>query len=292
MNGKLYVVATPIGNLDELSPRALEALKTADIIAAEDTRVTKALLHRFGIKKRMVSYFRHNEEVRAEALINNMLDGLTVALVSDAGTPGISDPGHVLVRRADESGIGITAVGGPCAVAAALSISGFDSSSFVFYGFLPRKKGDLAAALKRIRADSASVAVIYESPIRIVRTMEAIGQSMPEAGLCLCNDLTKKFERVYRGSPAEVLARLMENSDREKGEYTLVMEKPPTSPAEGQKESGVCIEALLVDIMIKEQRTLKDAISALASREDAPGRNEIYEASLGLKEFLGEHGHE
>ena len=286
MNGKLYVIATPIGNLDELSPRALEALRAADIIAAEDTRVTGALLSRYGIKKKIVSHHRHNEAAGADGFVRGMLEGRSVALVSDAGTPGISDPGRLLVHAAAGNGIDVAAVSGSCAAAAALSVSGFDASSFAFYGFLPRVKKDLTAGLKKIQADNAGVAVIYESPKRIVKTIGAIGEAMPEARLCLCNDLTKKFERVYRGSPAKVLAQLTDNPDREKGEYTLIIEKPAPPPA--RQENGVCAEALLVDLMIKENLELRGAVSALAAREGAPGRNEIYAASLRLKEFLKE----
>ena len=166
---KLFVVATPIGNLNDLTPRMREALASADLIAAEDTRVTMKLLNHFELKKPMVSCHRHNEDARAPQLVERMLaEDLTVALTCDAGTPGISDPGHLLVRAAWEAGVPVEPVCGPSAVVTALSASGFDAREFAFYGFLPREKKALRDRLGAIRRAGIPVFVLYESPHRIV----------------------------------------------------------------------------------------------------------------------------
>ncbi len=172
---RLLVVATPIGNLSDLTPRMREALESADLIAAEDTRVTMKLLNRMEIKKPMVSCHRHNEDIRAPQLVARMLaEDLTVALTCDAGTPAVSDPGHLLVRAAWEAGIPVTPVCGPSAVTTALSAAGFDAREFVFYGFLPREKKALGEKLDDVRASGVPVAVFYESPHRVVALVESI----------------------------------------------------------------------------------------------------------------------
>ena len=205
---KLYVVATPIGNLNDLTPRMREALEKADLIAAEDTRVTMKLLNQFDLKKPMTSCHRHNEESKAPQLVEKMLsEDLNVALTCDAGTPGISDPGHLLVRACWAAGIPVEPVCGPSAVVTALSASGFDAREFAFYGFLPREKKALSIKLDAIRRAGVPVVVLYESPHRIVELVAALAEKWPECLLCVCSDLTKKFERIYRGGAAEVLAQ-------------------------------------------------------------------------------------
>ena len=203
---KLYVVATPIGNLNDLTPRMRAAIEECDLISAEDTRVTQTLLNHWDIKKPSLSCHRHNEEEKAPRIVERMLaEDLTVALTCDAGTPGISDPGHLLVRACWEAGIPVEPVSGPSATVTALSASGFDAKEFAFYGFLPREKKFLREKLASIRRAGVPVFVLYESPHRIVDLVRQISEDWPEAMLCVCSDLTKRYERMYRGCSAEVL---------------------------------------------------------------------------------------
>jgi 16S rRNA (cytidine1402-2'-O)-methyltransferase len=216
---KLYVVATPIGNLGDLSPRALEVLRACALIAAEDTRVTRKLSARFSIDTRMVSNHQHNEAVRAAELVERMLgEDFDVALVTDAGTPGVSDPGSLLVRAAAEAGVEVVAVPGPTAMAAALSISGFDTREFAFYGFPPRAAGPLREKLLAIARSGVPVAVLHESPHRVPALLEAIAEVLSGAALCLCCDLTKRYEIALRGDAPALLARVRANPNAGKGE--------------------------------------------------------------------------
>ena len=278
---KLYVVATPIGNLDDLTPRMRAALEAADLIAAEDTRVTMKLLNRFEMKKPMVSCHRHNEENRAPQLVARMLEeNLTVALTCDAGTPGISDPGHLLVRAAWEAGIPVEPVSGPSAVVTCLSASGFDAREFAFYGFLPRENGDLRKKLHAI-AHGSRVAVAYESPHRIVNLVEQIAREIPGARVCVCCDLTKKFEKIERGLAGTVLERLKANPNVEKGEYCVAIELPEIeeeAPAAQLSPRHMVMDALLEGMSMRD--AVKCATQQGASRQDA------YAASLEIKRWL------
>ena len=202
---KLYVVATPIGNLSDLTPRMRDAIEAADLIAAEDTRVTMKLLNHWDIKKALVSCHRHNEDSAEPRIVERMLaEDLTVALTCDAGTPGISDHGCLLVRACWEAGISVEPIPGPSAVVTALSVSGFDAREFAFYGFLPREKKPLREKLAAIHRSGVPVAVLYESPHRVRELVERIAEAWPGCGLCVCSDLTKRFERIYRGAPEAV----------------------------------------------------------------------------------------
>lgn len=215
---KLYVVATPIGNLNDLTPRMRQALEECDLVAAEDTRVTLKLLNHYDIKKPMISCHRHNEDSRAQDIIARMQEeDITVALTCDAGTPAISDPGHLLVAAAWDAGIEVVPVSGPSATVTALSASGFDAREFAFYGFLPREKKALREKLDDIRNSGISIAVMYESPHRIVKLVSEIAEAWPGKGLCVCCDLTKRYELIYRGKSDEVLAALNANPNVEKG---------------------------------------------------------------------------
>ena len=177
---KLFVVATPIGNLNDLTPRMREAIERADLIAAEDTRVTMKLLNHWDVKKNLISCHRHNEEDKAPQIVERMLaEDLTVALTCDAGTPGISDPGHLLVRACWEAGIPVEPVSGPSAVVTALSASGFDAREFAFYGFLPREKKFLREKLTAIRRAGVPVCVLYESPHRVCELVKQICEDWP-----------------------------------------------------------------------------------------------------------------
>jgi 16S rRNA (cytidine1402-2'-O)-methyltransferase len=228
VTGKLYVVATPIGNGEDITARAKRVLAEADIVAAEDTRTTKKLFSMLGIRNKMVSNHKFNESRQCEYLVSEMLGGRSVALVSDAGTPCISDPGHAAVSAAVAAGIDAVCVCGPSSVAAALSVSGFLFASYAFYGFFPRDGKRAGEALRRAAGGEIPVSVFFESPKRIEKTLRAIAGAEELAGaeICLCNDLTKLHERIYRGGPQAVLDEVAGNPSAGKGEYTLVLRAP------------------------------------------------------------------
>jgi 16S rRNA (cytidine1402-2'-O)-methyltransferase len=220
VGGVLYVVATPIGNLEDVTLRALRVLREVDLIACEDTRRTRGLLAHFDIHTPVISYFEHNKLARGERLVRTLRDGRSVALVTDAGTPGISDPGFLLVRQARAAGIAVVPVPGPSAVIAALSAAGLPADRFVFDGFLPVKPGRRLNRLRDLRALETTV-VCYESPHRVLATLEAIGQVWGEVPVVVARELTKQFEEIVQGPPAELRARLTAASAR--GEFTLLI---------------------------------------------------------------------
>jgi len=291
MNGKLYIVATPIGNLGDMTPRAVEILRGADIIAAEDTQTSMTLLTKFEIKTKLVSNHKFNETDSADYFINELLNGKNIALISDAGTPCISDPGSVLAEKASENHIEVIAIPGACAAAAAVSISGFDIKSFVFEGFFPRENTEIKRMIKKL-TDNPGVYIFYESPKRIIKTFECFAENLQGANICLCNDLTKKFERIYRGSPVGVLEELRGNPSAEKGEYTVVIETVRDIAMDRDAEDCVpyrylSIESIIVDVMIKQKCTVKDAVKYIASDSAYDlGKNEVYAASLNLKKMF------
>ena len=281
---KLYVVATPIGNLSDLSPRMREALETCDLIAAEDTRVTMKLTQVLGIHKPMVSCHRHNESEKKDAIIERMLsEDLTVALTCDAGTPGISDPGEELVRAAWEAGIPVEPVCGPSAIVTALSISGYDTREFAFYGFLPRENKALEEKLKQIVKAGVSPAVLYESPHRVVDLLSRIALCIPGANVVVCCDLSKKFERIDRGEAGRVLETLKANPNVEKGEYCIVLDFPVLPAGEEEGKAGLSPELKLTEKML-DGMSLKDACEALKS--EGVRRNDLYRAKLRLSELF------
>ena len=280
----LYVVATPIGNLSDLSPRAVETLRTADLIAAEDTRVTAKRLQVHGIHTPLTSCHQHNEQTKGETLAERMLaENLTLALTTDAGTPCVSDPGYALVRACAERGIEVQPIPGCCAAVSALSVSGFDSREFAFYGFLPREKKDLKAKLEEI-ARGVPVAIVHESPFRIIDLMEAIAETLPAARLSVSCDLTKLHEKTLRGTPAEILAALKENPKAEKGEYCLVMDlREVILPEKEEPHAEISLEARLIEAM-REGMTLRDAQNELILRGEK--KNAVKQAALSLKRMF------
>lgn len=219
MSGILYIVATPIGNLEDLTYRAVKVLSGVDLIAAEDTRTTKVLLNHYGITKPMVSYFSYNEKQRTPQLIQHLLDGKSIALVSDAGTPGISDPAHRIVAAAIESSIPIIPIPGPSAFLSALIVSGLPLDHFVFEGFLPVKKGR-KTRIESLKSESRTI-VLYESPHRVLKTLTEIRGVWGDRQVVVARELTKKFEEVVRGPLTSVLKALSLKPPR--GEYVLVI---------------------------------------------------------------------
>ena len=282
----LYVVATPIGNLSDFSPRAAETLKTVGLIAAEDTRVTMKLCQVFDIHTPLTACHQHNEEGKAAVIAEKMLaEGIDAALTTDAGTPCVSDPGYALVRECLARGITVQPVPGCCAGVAALSVSGFDAREWAFYGFLPREKKALREKLLALRA-GPPVAIVHESPFRVIELAESIAETLPEAVLSVSCDLTKLHELTLHGSPAEVLAALRDNPKAEKGEYCLVLDlhgvpapQPDAAPAD------VSLEAQLVETMLKGA-DLRAAQTALT--EHGAKKNAVKAAALRLKKLLTE----
>jgi 16S rRNA (cytidine1402-2'-O)-methyltransferase len=220
LSGTLFVVATPIGNLEDITLRALRVLRDVDLVACEDTRRTRALLTHFDIHKPTVSYYEHNKLARGPQLLRDLAAGRSIALVTDAGTPGISDPGILLVREARAHGITVVPVPGPSAVITALSASGLSADGFIFDGFLPVKPGRRLNRLKALREMGTTI-VLYESPHRIMATVSAIGEVFGEVELVLARELTKQYEEIVTATPAVHLARLAAATPR--GEFTLVI---------------------------------------------------------------------
>lgn len=218
--GTLYLVATPIGNLEDITLRALRTLKECDIIAAEDTRHTSRLLQHYAIAKPMISYFKFNEAKRSEEIIQRLSRGEKVALVTDAGTPGVSDPGERVTRAVIGAGFRVETVPGPCALIAGLTASGLPTEEFHFVGFLAHKSGQRRRELERLR-DVSGTLVLYESPFRIDKLVNELAEIMPDRSVVLARELTKKFEEYLRGTPAELLHRLKER--KLKGEFVVLV---------------------------------------------------------------------
>ncbi|MCL2223765.1 MAG: 16S rRNA (cytidine(1402)-2'-O)-methyltransferase [Defluviitaleaceae bacterium] len=286
MQGILYIVATPIGNLEDITARAVRVLGEVDMVAAEDTRHSRGLLAHFGIKVPLFSCHKFNEGKKGNFFVGALLEGKNVALVSDAGTPCISDPGNRLVEAAASAGITVVPVCGVSAVVAALSVSGFEASRFAFLGFLPRGKA-LVQVLSSAFCENETI-VFYESPKRISATVGLIEKNFPTALICLCNDISKKFEMIYRGTAAEIATMLDGNPSSEKGEYTCVVNLAgglEVNSSEEKDAQSQTLESQLVDIMVKSDCTLRDASRKLHEINSALSKKEIYSAMLRLKEL-------
>ena len=282
----LYVVATPIGNLQDFSPRAADTLRNVALIAAEDTRVTMKLLHVFDIHTPLTSCHQHNEVGKGEWLAEKMLaENIDVAVVSDAGTPCVSDPGYGLVKAAVERGIEVIPVPGCSAGIAAMSVSGFDTREFAFYGFLPREKKDLREKLLQM-ARGVAVGVVHESPYRIIELVEVIAQTLPGVQLSVSCDLTKLHEKTIRGSADEVLAMLRDNPKAEKGEYCLVLDfHQVTLPEEKAPAAEVSLEAQLVEQLLSGC-DWRDAQAELVA--SGAKKNAVKAAALRVKRLFEE----
>lgn len=233
MPGTLYVVGTPIGNLEDVTLRALRVLREVGLIAAEDTRQTRKLLRHYDIRTPLLSYHSRNEAERVPELLARLRDGADLALVTDAGMPGISDPGRLLVDAALDAGLPVRVVPGPSAAVAAVALAGFPARTWIFAGFLPRTRGERERLLREVLATRFTV-VLYESPHRVVSTLRELAALAPDRAVAVCRELTKHFEEVRRGPAAEVAAHFA--AQPPKGEFTLVV-APPT-PSDGTKPPG------------------------------------------------------
>ena len=274
MSGTLYLVPTPIGNLGDISRRMAETLEQADFIAAEDTRVTVKLLNHLGLKKPMVPYYRHNTGTGGQAILDRLQAGESCALVTDAGTPAISDPGEELVAQCGAAGVPVCAVPGPCALVTALAVSGQPTGRFTFEGFLAMNKKNRKAHLESLRGEERTM-IFYEAPHKLAATLRDMADTFGEdRPLTLCRELTKLHEEVSRTTLGQAAAWYGENAP--KGEFVLVVRgAEPLPEGETSLEDGLA----LVDRLRGEGMSLRDAVKR-AARELGLSRNELYDAAV------------
>ena len=274
MSGSLILVPTPIGNLGDISPRAAEALRTADFIAAEDTRVSVKLLNHLDIKKQLVSYHENNKLKSGPQILSRLLSGETCALVTDAGTPAISDPGEDLVRLCADNGVTVTAIPGPCAAITALAISGLPTGRFTFEGFLSINKRSRREHLDGLRNEHRTM-IFYEAPHKLIATLNDMAKTFgPERHVTLCRELTKLHEEALRMTFGEAIAYYAQQEPR--GEYVLIIEGAPK--VEDEKPSmEVCVEMVLA--LRDEGMSLKDAVKQI-SKENGVPKNTLYDSAL------------
>lgn len=280
----LYVVATPIGNLGDMTPRAIETLKNVSLIAAEDTRVTQKLLSAFDIHTPLTSCHEHNERSRAAQIVERMLaEGIDVAVTTDAGTPCISDPGSILTAEAIKAGVEVLAVPGPTAMASALSVSGLDVTEFTFFGFLPRQKNELKEKLLDM-ARRSKVGVVHESPHRIMDLLQAVQEALPNTLVSASCDLTKKYEKTVRGTVSAVLAELEANPKAEKGEYCIAFQWAAEDiPQPEAAKSELSLEAQLFDGLVRGL-SMREAVDELVAKGER--KNAVKAASLNVKNMM------
>ena len=281
--GNLYVVATPIGNLSDMTERAIKTLKEVDYILCEDTRTSLKLLNHFDIKNKLVSYHKFNEQDRSSSIIKDLKEGKNIAIISDAGTPCINDPGEYLVRKAREEQIPVFGIGGISAVITALSISGLNTTSFTYYGFFPREKKDQNKLIEEIKDSNIKTYVFYESPKRIIKTLEILEKELPNIKVSISKELTKLHEKNYYGDITKVLKKLKNDEKAQAGEYTFIIEK---QEEKNKEEQNISIESKLIDIIVKENITLKEAVDKLNKENKDISKKEIYNASLNLKNIF------
>ncbi|UUX52163.1 16S rRNA (cytidine(1402)-2'-O)-methyltransferase [Nisaea acidiphila] len=271
----LVLVATPIGNLGDISRRALETLAAADIVACEDTRLTGRLLQRFAIRTRLLAYQDHNAEKSRPELLRMLAEGKSIALVTDAGTPTISDPGYKLVREAAAQGTPVTSVPGPAAPVVALSISGLPTDRFFFGGFLPTKKGERRRVLEEVARLRATL-IFFEAPRRLAESLADAAEILGSRDMAVARELTKRFEDVTRGR-TDMLARHYAETEPPKGEAVLLFGPPEAE----ERPSAETLDGMLSDALGRV--SLKDAAKEIAAKTGVP-RKEIYERALRLKE--------
>jgi len=275
--GTLYVVATPIGNLGDMTIRGIETLKTVDAIAAEDTRHTSGLLSHFGISKKLIAVHEHNERQSAEKLLTQLQAGDNIALVTDAGTPGISDPGAVVVDLVRKAGVKVVPIPGASAVIAALSASGISQNGFYFHGFLPASGAARRKVLDSLKLQAVTL-VFYEAPHRIVESVEDIANVLGfERRLTFARELTKTFETFYTCGAGQAGAWLQADTNQQRGEFVLLVEAAPVQDAQDvSEEAQRILKCLLVDL------PLKQAVS-LAAEITHEKKNALYELALKIK---------
>lgn len=278
--GKLYLVPTPIGNLKDITLRALEVLENADVVAAEDTRQTIKLLNHFNLKKTLIAYHMHNEQGKSDEILERLRSGENIALVSDAGMPGISDPGSIIVKKCIEEGLDFEVLPGATAFATALIYSGLDSSAFMFKGFIPRDNKSRNILVEELK-DRKETLIFYEAPHRLLSTLDFLLKNFGDRNIAVCRELTKLHEEIIRGKLSEVLRHFTDNSPR--GEFVLVLDG--LSEEEIEKEKRAEFEELSIEEhivkYINEGLSKKDAIKKVAKDRKLP-KNEIYKYSTNI----------
>lgn len=282
----LYIVATPMGNLSDITLRAIEILERVDLILAEDTRHSQKLLHHLNIKKPMVSFHQHNENEKIESIIKELKQGKSLALISDAGTPLISDPGYRLVRLAQDEGFKVIPIPGPCALITALSASGLPTDQFLFAGFLPAKAGERLHALDAFKYDSRTL-IFYEAPHRIVDTMQTMKEVFgPEREAVLARELTKTFETIHRGTLSNQLEWL-QDENQQKGEIVILLagfeakadkDKDTIETKKIQTNAAECLKILLSELSVNQAVRLAKEITGLPKKL-------LYKHALELKDL-------
>ncbi len=279
-NGKLYLVPTPIGNLKDITLRSLEVLEGADVVAAEDTRQTIKLLNHFNLKKTLISYHMHNEQGKSNEILDRLRAGENIALVSDAGMPGISDPGSVIVKKCIEEGLDFEVLPGATAFSTALIYSGLDSTAFTFRGFIPRDTKSRKVVVEELKNQKETL-IFYEAPHRLLSTLTFLKENFGDRNLSACRELTKLHEEIIRGKISEVIEHFNENNPR--GEFVLVMEGLTEEEIEKEKRArfeDLSIEEHIIKY-IENGMSKKDAIKAVAKDRKVP-KNEIYKYSTNI----------
>lgn len=269
----LYLVGTPIGNLGDITLRALETLRSVDFVCAEDTRVTQKLLTHFDIKKPIISYFEHNKLEKGPVIIERLKNGENAALVSDAGMPGISDPGEHLVKLCIENGIDYTVVPGPVAFVTAAVLSGLSTESLLFEGFLPDNKKKAAEKIERIKK-ATQTTLIYEAPHNIIATLKILEKEIPERKIVLARELTKIYEETIRGTAAELLEYYNDPENRPRGEFVIAIEGAENLPEEPEKTSDEEIVSKINELIASGMKR-NDAVKTVA-KENNISRNDAY----------------
>jgi len=271
---KIYVCPTPLGNLEDMTFRVIDTLRKVDFIAAEDTRHSIKLLNHFDINTKMVSYHEHNEQSRSEEIIDRVKKGEDCALISDAGMPGISDPGQILIKKALEENLEVEVLSGGSAFLLALVASGFDTDRFVFEGFLPRKSGEKTERLRELKKEKRTI-ILYEAPHRILKTLKDILEVFDDRNISISREITKRFEEHLRGTISEVIEKL--NKGTVKGEFVVVIKG---FEGEIEEKEEISIEEQL-KVFLEEGYSKKEAVK-LTSKKLNARRNEVYQKSLEI----------
>ena len=280
MSGKLYLVPTPIGNLKDITLRALEVLKMVDVVACEDTRQSLKLLNHFNIKKTLISYHKHNENGKSEDIIEMLKEDKNIAIISDAGTPGISDPGEVIVKKCIEENIDFEVLTGATAITTALVYSGLDTTKFIFRGFLPRENKDRKPIIDDL-VNRTETLIFYEAPHRILNTLEFLYENLGDRKIAICRELTKMYENIIRMTLGEAIKYYKENSPR--GEYVLVLEGKSLEELQEEERSkwnNLSVEEH-IKTYIEEGFSKKDAIKKVAKDREMP-KSEVYKYSINI----------
>lgn len=279
--GKIYLVPTPIGNLGDITLRALEVLKSVDLIAAEDTRQSLKLLNHFNIKKSLISYHKHNEQGKSEELIDRVRNGENIAVISDAGTPGISDPGGIVLKKCIENGIDVEVLPGATAFTTAIIYSGLDTSAFIFRGFLPRENKEKKEFVESLK-DRRETIIFYESPYRVIDTLTFLKENFGNRNIAVCRELTKLHEEIYRGSLEEAICYFNDNIP--KGEFVLVLQGKSLEEIRNEnvaKWEDMSIKDHII-YFINQGMSKKDAIKQVSKDRELP-KSEVYKHSIEIK---------